>query len=224
VPSYADQNGWILIYGQTTRYSNCWDVNSGASLTHNGGGDAEGLVSMVNYALQTYNGDPSKVFVYGASSGAMMTNLMAGSYPEVFNAGAAYSGVADACFLGSTTDPTPFGSNQTCAQGQINRSAQSWGDLARNSYPGYAGNRTRMQIWHGLADTLVRPVCATQALEQWGNVWGLSNSKNVSGNPSGIWTQVNYGDGSDVVGYFGQGVGHFAPMQEVPMLKFFGLM
>ena len=30
----------------------------------------------------------------------LMTNVLAGSYPEVFEAGAAYSGVAHACFLG----------------------------------------------------------------------------------------------------------------------------
>lgn len=224
VGQYADTNGWVLIYAQTTKYSNCWDVNNVDSLTHGKGGDAAGIVSMVNYALNKYNGDPTKVFVYGGSSGAMMTNVMAGSYPDVFAAGAAFSGTAHACFFGSTSPPTPAGSNQTCAQGQINRSAASWGDLVRNSYPGYTGSRTRMAIFHGLADTLVRPACGYQALQQWGNVHGLTNTKNVTGVPSSAYTQIVYGDGSKVVGYMGSGVGHIAPVNEEVMFKFFGLI
>lgn len=203
--------------------SNCWDVNNVASLTHGAGGDAFGIISMINYTINTYNGDPSNVYVFGASSGAMMTNVLAGSYPEVFKAGAAYSGVPDDCFFGSAA-ATPEGSNQTCAQGQIDHTPQVWGNYARNSYPGYAGSRPRMQIWHGLADTLVLPACGYQTIGQWGNVLGLTNTNNVTGVPSSIWTQINYGDGSELVGYFGQGVGHFAPVNEEVMLTYFGLI
>lgn len=81
--------------------SNCWDVHNPASLTHGQGGDALGIVSMVNYALNQYNGDRNRVYAMGFSSGGMMTNVLAGSYPDVFEAGAAYSGVPHACFLGT---------------------------------------------------------------------------------------------------------------------------
>lgn len=101
LPSFADQNGFILIYPSTPNQSNCWDVHNPASLTHNGGGDAGGIISMVNYTLDRYNGNREKVYVMGFSSGGMMTNVMAGSYPEVFEAGAAYSGTAHACFAGT---------------------------------------------------------------------------------------------------------------------------
>jgi len=223
LPSYADQLGFILIYGGTTKQSNCWDVQNPASLTHNGGGDAGGIVSMVNYTLQQYKGDSSKVFVMGGSSGAMMTNVMAGSYPDVFAAGAAFSGVAHACFAGAA-GATPSSANQTCAQGKIQHSAQEWGNFVRNSYPGYTGRRPRMQIFHGLSDTLVTPECARQALAQWANVLGLSLTKTNSGVPSAAYTQQVYGDGTQLQGFFGQGVGHIAPVNEPVMLKFFGLM
>lgn len=81
-------------------------MNNAGTLTHGGNGDALGIISMVNYTLDKYKGDKSKVFVMGGSSGAMMTNVMVGSYPEVFEAGAAYSGVAFACFAGSKSDPS----------------------------------------------------------------------------------------------------------------------
>lgn len=202
--------------------SNCWDVQNKDSLTHGAGGDAAGIVSMVNYTLQKYNGDPAKVFVMGSSSGAMMTNVLAGSYPDVFEAGAAYSGVAHACFAGAPS-ATPFSPNQTCAQG-LQHTPEEWGNFVRNSYRGYEGRRPRIQIYHGLADTLVRPQCGYEALKQWSDVLGVSLSKNVTGVPSSGYTQMIYGDGTKLQGFFGQGVGHTAPVQEELMLKFFNII
>jgi len=202
--------------------SNCWDVHNTASLTHGAGGDAGGIVAMVNYTLQRYSGDSAKVYVMGSSSGGMMTNVLAGSYPEVFEAGAAYSGTAHACFFGAP-GATPFSPNQTCAQG-LQHTPQEWGNFVRNSYQGYSGRRPRMQIWHGLADTLVRPQCALEALKQWSNVLNVQSTRNVTGVPSQAYTQMIYGDGTQLVGYMGQGVGHTAPVNEDYMLRFFGLI
>jgi poly(3-hydroxybutyrate) depolymerase len=100
LPSYADTNGFILIYPNTPNMLGCWDVYNKASLTHGQGGDALGIVSMVDYTIDRYGADRARVYVMGFSSGAMMTNVLAGSYPDVFEAAAAYSGVPDACFLG----------------------------------------------------------------------------------------------------------------------------
>lgn len=69
----AEQHGYVLIYGQTPTDGACWDVSSSQTLKHDGGGDSTGLANMVRYALKTYNGDASKVYVTGESSGAMMT-------------------------------------------------------------------------------------------------------------------------------------------------------
>lgn len=222
LPSFANTGGFILIYPGTPNQSNCWDVQNPASLTHGAGGDALGIVNMVNYTIDKYKADRSKVFVMGSSSGGMMTNVMAGSYPEVFEAGAAYSGTAHACFAGSPT-ATPFGSNQTCAQG-LKHTPEEWGAFVRNSYPGYTGRRPRMQIYHGLADGLVRPQCGYEALKQWSNILDVPLSKNVTGVPSSQYTQMIYGDGTKLQGFFGQGVGHTAPVNENLMLKFFGLI
>jgi acetylxylan esterase len=176
---------------------------------------------MVNYTLAKYNGDAKKVYVMGSSSGAMMTNAMAGTYPEVFEAGAAYSGVAHACFAGAAGS-TPFAANQTCAQG-LQHTPEQWGAFVHNSHPGYNGTRPRMMIVHGLADTLVKPQAAAEALKQWSNVLDVQWSKNVTGVPSSAYTQEIYGDGTKLQGFFGVGVGHTAPVNEDLMLKFFGI-
>lgn len=69
----AEQHGFVLVFGQTPKDGECWDVSSDQTLTHDGGGDSTGLANMVKYALQKYSGDASRVYVTGESSGAMMT-------------------------------------------------------------------------------------------------------------------------------------------------------
>ena len=74
--SLADTYGFIAIYPSSTHDGNCWDVASNKSLTHEGGGDSNGLANMLRYTISTYNADTSKIFVTGSSSGGMMTNVM----------------------------------------------------------------------------------------------------------------------------------------------------
>lgn len=177
---------------------------------------------MVEYTLQQYNGDASRVFAMGFSSGGMMTNVLAGSYPDVFAAGVAYSGTPHACFAGAPS-ATPFSPNQTCAQG-LDHTPEEWGDFVRNSFSDYTGRRPKMQIWHGNADTLVRPKCAEEALEQWSNVLGVSFSRDVANTPSSGWTQKIYGDGSQLQGFFGATVGHAPNVVPDNLLRFFGII
>ncbi len=133
--SLADRYGFIVIYPSATRSGQCWDVSSPQALQHDGGSDPVGLMSMVDYVQQHYTVDPSRVFVTGASSGAMMTNVLLGDYPDVFKAGAAFMGVPFACF--ATTDGSSW--NSACANGQISKTPQQWGDLVRGAFPGYSG-------------------------------------------------------------------------------------
>jgi acetylxylan esterase len=77
--SLADTHGFIVLFPSAPGPgTTCWDVHSTGTLTHNSGGDSLGLANFVRYALSTYNGDAGKVFVTGTSSGAMMTNVLAG--------------------------------------------------------------------------------------------------------------------------------------------------
>src|SRR5690606_17805041 len=148
----------------------CFDVSSPQALTHNGGSDPVGIVSMVRYVQQNHNGDPERVYVTGASSGGMMTNVLLGAYPDVFKAGASFMGVPFGCF--ATTDGSEW--NSACANGAISKTPQEWGDLVRAAYPGYTGPRPRMQLWHGTEDSILRYPNFNEAIKQWTNVHGLS--------------------------------------------------
>jgi acetylxylan esterase len=103
---------------------------------------------MVKYAVTTYGGDANRTFVTGSSSGAMMTNVLVGAYPDVFKAGSVYSGVPDGCFYvsGSTATEDPPGWSNACANGQLTKTAEQWGDEVRSYYPDYKGPRPRMQM------------------------------------------------------------------------------
>ncbi len=145
---YADTYGYIVIYPNSPSSGGCWDVSSTASLTHNGGGDSQTIANMVTYAVNNYGGDVNRVYATGTSSGAMMTNVLAGAYPNVFKAGVAYSGVPDGCFYvaGATAGmATPAWNNQ-CSGGTLIQSAQTWGNLVRSYYPGYTGSYPKMML------------------------------------------------------------------------------
>ncbi|KAM3074475.1 hypothetical protein ACMFMG_002721 [Clarireedia jacksonii] len=220
---YADTYGFIVIYPSSPSSGGCWDVASKASLTHNGGGDSQTIVNMVSYAVSNYGGDASKVYVTGSSSGAMMTNVLAGAYPEVFQAASAYSGVPDGCFYvaGATAGMATPGWNSQCANGQTIQSAETWGNLVRSYYPGYSGSRPRMMLWHGTVDTILYYPNLGEELKEWSNVLGLSFTRNVTNSPQSGYTQIVYGDGTKLVGYSATGVGHTVPVHETNDLAWF---
>lgn len=227
LPSYADTHGLILLFPTSHAQSgmNCWDAHSAKSLQHDGGGDSQSLAGLVKWALEEYNGDPEKVFVVGGSSGAMESNVLAATYPDVFKGAASYSGVPAACWADSPMS-TPMSPDLTCPMGQkaSTFSAEQWGELARNCYPGYEGSYPKMMIVHGTADFAVTVNNLDAQLSQWSNVMGLTFSQNVTNDPIQSWKKIVYGDGTQLVGYEVQGGGHIPNFQGDETLEFFGLM
>ncbi|KAI8815130.1 acetyl xylan esterase [Cladochytrium replicatum] len=209
--SLADQYGFVVIYPSipNTRNPLCWDVCTSTSLTHNGGSDTLTLANMVKYAWSKYGSDASRTFVTGTSSGAMMTQAMMGTYPDMFVAGAEFAGVPFACF--ATTGGSLW--NSQCAQGQRIYSASVWGDYVRNAYPGYSGKYPRFMAWHGTADETINYNNFGESVKQWTNVHGISQTATKTDKPTSAWTRSFYGspDASgqySVVAISESGVGH----------------
>lgn len=156
---------------------------------------------MVAYAITRYGADASRVFATGHSSGGMMTNVMLGAYPDVFKAGAAFAGVPFACFAG------PNAWNTACATGQITKTPAQWGDLVRNAYPGYTGARPKMQLWHGTNDDTLSFNNFAEAIKQWTNVAGVSQTAtSTENNPFGQsgWVRTRYGTQVEAIREQGQ--------------------
>jgi poly(hydroxyalkanoate) depolymerase family esterase len=216
----ADQFGYVVVYPSVTRSSKCFDVHSTQSLTHNGGSDPSSIVSMVRFVEQHNNGDSSRVFATGLSSGAMMTNVLLGSYPDVFKAGSAYAGVPFSCFAGTAEF------NTTCANGQITMTAAQWGNRVRAAFPGFSGTRPRMQLWHGTADQTLNFHNFGEEIKQWTNVLGVSQTPSTTDHPQPTWTHTTYRNAAGTVEVDAtaeQGVTHNIPIQASSTIHFFAI-
>lgn len=177
---------------------------------------------MVNWAKSTYNADSSKIFVTGTSSGCMMTNVMMATYPDVFEAATCYSGVAAGCLAGSPGS-SPSSADPTCANGRNIKTGEQWAAQVRAMYPGYTGDYPRLMTYHGLADTFVHWLNLGEQLKEWSTIMGVSFNHNNTNTPRQGYTQIVYGDGTQLVGVTAQGVGHVVPAIEDLDLQWFNI-
>lgn len=232
----ADEYGFIVVYPESGYTGTCWDVASQASLTHDGGGNSQAVADMVAYTLDTYNGDASQVFVTGSSSGAMMTNVMAATYPELFKAATAYSGVPAGCFSSpGQPDAPPAGAepawNSTCAQGSIDASPEYWTGVVEAMYPGYTGARPRFQVYHGSVDEILHAPNYEETVKEWTGVFGYdytapeSTQENFpeAGYTTQTWGVSDANPLGTVQGIYAEGVGHTVPINGTMDMMWFGL-
>lgn len=187
----ADEQGFVIVFPEATRDGHCFDVYSPDALTRDGGSDPVAIRSMIDHAVAEYGVDTSRIYATGVSSGAMMTNVLLALYPDVFAAGAAFSGVPATCFATGSADNTW---NSTCSNGQDIRTAQEWGDAARGMYPGYNGPYPRFQTWHGTQDTVLAYPNFGEQIKQWTDLHGLAQGSGVVDQPQPDWTRTTYGD------------------------------
>ncbi|KAL2819579.1 Alpha/Beta hydrolase protein [Aspergillus cavernicola] len=223
LPPASDTHGFIIIYPGSVDDFNCWDVASEASLTHNGGSDSLSIVNMVSYAIRHYNADPDKVFATGSSSGAMMTQILAAAYPDVFSAISAYSGLPYGCLRGSPGS-SPFSADPACASGEVVRSKEEWAAEVRRAWPGYNGSYPAVQVWHGMADGVVDVQNYEEVVKQWTGVFGIGLTAENQDVPVEGYTQSVFGDEGELEGYLAEGVGHVVPTQVEATLRWFGLI
>jgi poly(hydroxyalkanoate) depolymerase family esterase len=220
--SFADKFGYYVIFPSAVSSDGCWDVASTGALSHDGGGDPLGIVSMVRYVLKNFNADSTRVYALGVSSGAMMTNVLLGAYPDVFSAGCAFAGVPFGCFAG------PNSWNDDCAKGNIIKTPQQWGDLVRAAFPGYTGKRPKLQLWHGSNDEVLNYRNLGETVKQWTNLFGIDtvpSSTQTNVYQSG-WTRRQYTNAKNeivVETITEQGVSHNLQVLQEEALAFLGL-
>lgn len=220
----AEQYGYIVLYPSVTRSGKCFDVSSPEALTRDGGSDPVSIKSMIDWIVADYAVDPERVYVTGVSSGAMMTNVLLGLYPDVFAAGSVFAGVPFGCF--ATADGSEW--NSECADGEVAHTPQEWGDLVRNAYPGYSGERPRVQTWHGTLDDTLRYPNFGEQIKQWTDVHGVSQTPSYGDRPAANWDRTRYGDDgarAPVEAISVEGVGHNVITSDMApyVMEFFGL-
>lgn len=220
--SLADDLGFLAIYPSSPWVADyCWDVSSAESLSHDGGGDALGIASMVRWTLEEHDVDADRVFVAGVSSGAMMTNVLLGSYPELFAAGSSAAGVPAGCFAGDG-----FGVwNADCAEGRVTHTSDEWLASLSAMSPGYDGPRPKVQVLHGDADETVNVANYHEQIKLWSAALGTGAEPTAveADTPQAGWTKSSYGADGLLEGFLAAGVSHDIPDQVDEVVRFFGL-
>ncbi|EST08901.1 Esterase, PHB depolymerase [Kalmanozyma brasiliensis GHG001] len=218
----ADRKGFMMIFASSPGGTGgCWDVSSQSSLKHDGGGDSQTIANMVSYAQKKY-GAGKQVYVVGHSSGAMLTQVMGATYPDVFLAGAAYSGVPAGCFR--TDKPQGADWNSTCTGGTLNEPPAYWAQQAKDMYPGYKGSRPRMMLVHGNRDQVINFNDHREATKQWCTLHNLDPESPTK--KYALPSQPNYEVsvyGSSVMAITADGVTHDNPAKVDETCQFWGL-
>jgi acetylxylan esterase len=229
IKAAADKNGFIMIFPDN-QGQNCWDVGSKQALTHDGGGDPHAVAQMVRYALKKYNGDSSRVYAVGGSSGGMMTQALLAIYPEIFMAGAPRAGVPCGCWSEGYAASNEW--SDACANGSVSKTAQQWGDLVRAINPNYKGHRPRVQIFQGESDQTISFKNSAESIKEWTNVLNLKTNPDSTDKISSPAAGYNYNRkfwknapcGFVVLeAWSAPGQGHSMNYEEDAIMKFFGL-
>jgi acetylxylan esterase len=216
---FADTYGFLVIYPESPYSGTCWDVSSKATQTRDGGANSNSIANMVKYAISTLGADASKIYLQGSSSGAMMANILVSTYPDLFQSAIVYAGVPAGCFFTNSVN----GWNSDCAQGKVIHSPQEWAQIVYNMYTGYTGRRPKMQIYHGSADSTLRPQNYNETIKQWSGVFGYSNPTQVLPNtPKSPYTKYIYGP--NLQGIYGTGVGHGFENAGLDDLRWYGII
>jgi acetylxylan esterase len=221
-PAVAEEKSFIVIFPSTTKDSKCWDVHSEASLTRDGGGDSTGLANMLRYAIATWDVDPNSIYLTGISSGGMMSNVMIAAYPDFFQAAVCYMGMPAGCLKGSPGS-SPITASPECLSGNSNLTAEEWAQRARDIYPGYDGAYPRFKTLHGTLDPILNIALLDQELLQWSTLMGVELTAINPDKPYPNYTELVYGDGTQLVGYSGEGVGHTVAVDLALDMEWFGL-
>lgn len=224
----ADTYGFIVIYPDSPWTADkCWDVSSNETLTHDGGGDSQGIISAVKYVVRKYGVDTKRVFVQGTSSGAMMTNVLVGAYPDVFAAGSAWAEVPFGCFGVDDPDDTPDYWNNECATGQVIKSGEEWAAIVHAAYPEYSGWRPKLQVFHGSVDPTLYPQNLEEDVKEWTTVLGLSATPDETfvNTPVANWTMRVWNKDGDpkFEATLAEGVDHNIQTQVQTVLDWFDL-
>jgi poly(hydroxyalkanoate) depolymerase family esterase len=167
--------------------------------TARGQGEAESIAQMVRHT------GASPAYVTGLSAGGAMTAVMLATYPEMFAGGGVVAGIAYHC---ATSMVDAF----TCMNPGKNLTPAQLGDAVRGA-SGHPGPWPTVSIWQGSADYTVAPANATELVEQWTDVHGISQD------PTGTDTVAGYPHATYAAGgrtlvetYTITGMGHGQPL------------
>lgn len=177
----ADVHRFLVVYPQQTILNNptaCWNWYMPANQSRGSGEPAilAGIVQAVEQNSSQWTIDTGRVFVAGASAGAVMSVILGATYPDIFAAIGTAAGVEYPAGTSSTDGLDPLQA----------------GKLAYQAMGAYA-RVVPTVVFQGTADPVVAPVNGDLVVQQWMETDRLASHGLYNpdfANPS----QVNTGD------------------------------
>jgi poly(hydroxyalkanoate) depolymerase family esterase len=193
----ADTYKFYVLYPQQQTQNNTegcfnWFGNTAGSTTDitRGQGEGESIIQMIDHLESMYSIDNKRVYATGFSAGAAYAVAMLAMYPDVFAAGASFSGLPFGC-------ATSLSTAETCMAAPPTKTAAQWGMLAQAGFPGYAGPWPRLSVWQGSSDTTVSTQNLTDLVAQWTDLTGASSMPSTT-NTVGGFPHNEYSSGAGV--------------------------
>jgi poly(hydroxyalkanoate) depolymerase family esterase len=204
----ADRLGFILVFPEQQAANNpksCFSWFLPGDIARDSG-EALSIREMIAKAVDKYGVDRSRIFVTGLSAGGAMASVMLAVYPEIFAGGAIIAGL-------------PYGSAssvQEAFEAMFNERAPSTralGDHVRAASK-HRGPWPKISVWHGAADTVVRPSNADHIVRQWLDVQKLperpSSEERIGQHTRRVWKDAN--GGTCLEAYSIAGMPHGVPL------------
>jgi poly(hydroxyalkanoate) depolymerase family esterase len=148
----ADEFGLIVAYPHQTRRANpsgCWNWFDPRH-QRRGSGEPAKLAGLAQELMREFGVGKDRVFAAGLSAGGAMAEVLAATYPDVFDAVGIHSGLA---YKSAVDVPSAFAAMKGTASGL----AGPQGANARGC---------RKIVFHGLADSTVHPVNGGRILDE----------------------------------------------------------
>lgn len=118
--------------------------------------------------------DPDRVFITGLSAGGYMTTIMLACFPDIYAAGAMFSGGPQNCDLKCTDSNKQ--QDWTRPAGYVPPGASD----VKNAYPTWwndaSKRKPRLIAFHGGLDQAVKPVNLSDAMKQWTGALGIDTT------------------------------------------------
>lgn len=174
------------------------------------------LLAVVEGAKSRHNIDDNRVFITGLSAGGYMTSLMLATHPDVFAAGASFSGGAHNCDLECTDSNKiqnwvrPIGYQPPSGSDVLEAYPQWWNDPS--------ARKPRLMLVHGGLDEAVKPVNLNDGMRQWTDALGIDQTPDNAalGLPAtlgnGVYNVYDYGGQAGVATLLLPDLGHGTPV------------
>ena len=205
--SLADFHNFMVLYPQQKVENNlnkCFNWYENQDISKNDG-ESDTIREMIQYAIQNYDIDPSKIFVTGLSAGGAMTNVLLANYPDLFDSGAILSGIP---FKAANDLATAY----AAMQGKVEKSNEEWVAAISENNPNYEGEYPKVVIFHGFDDPFVNVKNAEIIEMQWKGIHKIESNPTMvpefNGNPDIIKTTYFKNNCPTIVKYEINDLGH----------------